>query len=74
MKKTVRNTVLASALVMGLSLVSCKDKGAEGTTDTDMETMETDVDNTATDELDEEGARDTIAITTDTITTIKPNP
>ena len=73
MKKTVlRNTLMALALVMGLSLTSCKDKDAEGTMDTDMETTETDVDNTATDELDEEGARDTISITTDTITTVEP--
>ena len=73
MKKTVlRNTLLASALLMGLSVVSCKDKGAEGTMDTEMEATETDIDNTATDELDEEGARDTIAITTDTITTVEP--
>lgn len=73
MKKTVlRNTLMASAFVMGLSLTSCKDKDAEGTMDTDMETTETDVDNTATDELDEEGARDTISITTDTITTVEP--
>ena len=63
---------MALALVMGLSLTSCKDKDAEGTMDTDMETTETDVDNTATDELDEEGARDTISITTDTITTVEP--
>ena len=71
MKKTVvRNTLLASALVMGLSMVSCKDKDAEGAVDTDMETTETDMDTTG--ELDEEGARDTISITTDTITTVEP--
>lgn len=61
---------MASALVMGLSLTSCKDKDAEGTMDTDMETTETDMDTTG--ELDEEGARDTIAVTTDTITTVEP--
>ena len=77
MKKTVlRNALLASALVAGLSLTSCKDNNteAEDNMDNDMETMDADVDNTATEDLDEEGARDTIAITTDTITTVKPNP
>ena len=63
MKKTVlRNTLMALALVMGLSLTSCKDKDAEGTMDTDMETTET----------DEEVASDTIYITTVTITTVEP--
>ena len=72
MKKTVvRNTLLASALVMGLSMVSCKDKDADGAVDTDMETTETDMDTTG-EALDEEGARDTISITTDTVTTVEP--
>jgi len=58
---------MAATLIAGLSLTSCKENNTEAE-----DTMDTDIDNTATDELDEEGARDTIDITTDTITTVRP--
>lgn len=72
----LKNTALATVLLAGLALTSCKSKDADAT-DTDMDTTTTMDGNMETnmepvDTLDETGARDTISITTDTITTVKP--
>jgi hypothetical protein len=71
-KAFLRNTLMVSLLVTGLSFTSCKDK-KEVTTESET-VIEGDGDTITSTEttVDETGARDTISVTTDTITVKKP--
>lgn len=67
----LRNAFMVAALVGGLSLTSCKKE----TTTTETETTMTDGDTvtaTETEVVDETGAKDTMSVTTDTVTVKKP--
>jgi major membrane immunogen (membrane-anchored lipoprotein) len=77
MKMTfLRNTLMVSALVAGLSLTSCKSKtendDAMGSDDEMHATDTTATDTTSEGTLDETGAKDTISVTTDTVKVVKP--
>lgn len=68
----LRNAFMVAALVGGLSLTSCK---KETTETTETETTVVDGDTTSVSEtevIDETGAKDTISVTTDTVTVKKP--
>jgi major membrane immunogen (membrane-anchored lipoprotein) len=68
----LRNAFMVAALVGGLSLTSCK-KETETKTETETTIMDGDtVSATETEVLDETGAKDTIAVTTDTVKVVKP--
>lgn len=65
----LRNAFMVAALVAGLSLTSCKKETTE-TTETTITDGDTVIDTEV--KVDETGAKDTISVTTDTITVKKP--
>lgn len=70
-KPNLKSIALATVLVAGLSFASCK-KETQTETETTVETTEVDADTTSMEGLDEEGARDTIVETIDTVRVTKP--
>lgn len=69
----LRNAFMVAALLGGLSLTSCK-KETEKTTEIETTIVDGDTTSSAseTEVLDETGAKDTIAVTTDTVKVTKP--
>lgn len=65
----LRNAFMVAVLVAGLSLTSCKKETTE-TTETTITDGDTVIDTEV--KVDETGAKDTISVTTDTITVKKP--
>lgn len=73
MKITLRSLLLAAVLVGGLTMTSCK-KETEATTETETETTVEgrDTITTTETEVDENGAKDTMSVTRDTVVVKKP--
>lgn len=69
----IKGMLLAAVCMGAMSLTSCKKETTETTTTTDSTTVVTEsADTNATEPVDETGAKDTISITTDTVTVKKP--
>lgn len=74
MKVTFLKSMLLTVVLTGaLSLTSCKKETTEDTmTDTETTTVDGDTLTTTEVKVDESGAKDTMSVTTDTVTVKKP--